>query len=77
MALQNTDAPMSLFRTLTGYYKTRIGASGRHFDWVETTVSHLFRHRHPALDRRRYRGAIHAALAREGSLQDGVRFLEM
>lgn len=68
---------MGLFRTLTGYYKTRVGEAGRHFDWVETTVSHLFRHRHPALDGRSYGGAFHAALAREGWLGGGDRFLEI
>lgn len=68
---------MGLFRTLTGYYKTRVGEAGRHFDWVETTVSHLFRHRHPALDGRSYGGAFHAALAREGWIGDEGRFLEI
>jgi SAM-dependent methyltransferase len=68
---------MGLFRTLTGYYRTKVGEAGRHFDLVETTVSHLFRHRHPALDGRSYGGAFHAALARDGWLREGDRFLEI
>lgn len=68
---------MGLFRSLTAYYKTRVGEAGRHFDVVETTVSHLFRHRHAALDGRSYGGAFHAALARAGWLASDDAFLEI
>ncbi len=68
---------MGIVRTLTDYYKHRVGEAGRHFDVVETTVSHLFRHRHAALDGRSYGGAFHAALERAGWIENGDSFLEV
>ena len=68
---------MSVLRSLGDYYRRRVGEARRHFDLVETTVSHLFREPHPALDGRTYGGAFRAALDREGYLERDDRVLEI
>lgn len=51
-----------------GYYEHAIGDADAQFDHQETTLSHLFRHPHPALNGRSFGAALVEGLAHAGSL---------
>jgi SAM-dependent methyltransferase len=61
-----------------GYYEADVDDADEQFDHQETTLSHLFREPHPALQGRTYGQAVIEGLAGRGMLPDGdLRVLEI
>lgn len=71
-------APVPPLVELTDYYRHEVTAADAQFDHQETTLSHLLRVPHPALQQRTYGQALVDALIARGAVPDGrVRVLEI
>lgn len=70
--------PIEAYFSPEGYYRGEIDNADVQFDHEETTLAHLFRKPHPALDGRTYGQAVVDALLKKGRVAEGeVKVLEI
>jgi len=77
-ATDPTPVPLDELVSPEGYYEVAIQDADEQFDHQETTLSHLFRYPHPALQGRTYGQAVIDGLSGRGELPAGaLRVLEI